>query len=29
MAEVLVPIAIIAAYLVLVRWVFPKLGVPT
>lgn len=29
MVEILVPILLVAGYLVLVRWVFPKLGVPT
>jgi hypothetical protein len=29
MAEWLLPVLLIAAYIVLMRWVLPRLGVPT
>jgi hypothetical protein len=29
MPEWLLPVLILAAYIVLMRWVFPKMGVPT
>ena len=29
MPEWLLPVLIFAAYIVLMRWVFPKMGVPT
>jgi len=29
MSELLVPLFVLAGYIVLMRWVLPKLGVPT
>jgi hypothetical protein len=29
MSELLVPLLVLAGYIVLMRWVLPKLGVPT
>ena len=29
MSDVLVPLLVLAVYIVLMRWVLPKLGVPT